>query len=745
MKKLKRKYLKNLSRLFHMVSVNLIIFSYIVLELPDLSHNLVELSQVENHKKVVSDTVIHHTINNLFRTLELNKVSEQASLNEYNTLHQYFTTLTLQNYENLNEIIKLTRVSNKSDEDRLIAIINNVLEEDNSKILQNEIDISKDADVASFIELFLNNLQHLKKEFNVDKEYVKINADVLELLKNPKVKLGNVSNIDSRLHNFKENDNISSDNEFWEPSGRRIFKGERTKIKYFPFMATIQIFNNFQCAGSIIKSDLIITAASCLQLAWNNRFFRENPAFLSVRVGSSFYNGGGEVIPILEIYFYPGYNPKTLKDNLCLLRLTRQLKFRRRQKNIKKINFDRNEFNLPLNTPGITVVGWGAREHSSIIGNPWKNKLSEAVLDFYPLRECQEVYSRQYVTKNNFCAGFFSRGGGACNRDVGGPGIIYGKLLGVISFGSPVCGMPDAPTVFTKLGFYSDWIEEIMEQYVPVSKKRTTLKPTYDPNMGYIRHVPPKPTTFKIPPITGKIMTPIPISQIDSQLRIIDENVFKDFLATMFNSKEINEYKDILKDDEIVSKDYVAYDKDMVETVADTIYPVTESQNLVEPYTSVLEESVDNENGKNYIDTAYTVMDPEKNPFKYDFSEEVLKIIDNVDLKKIVKEEVMVPSKNEKRHKSKSDHKIKVVKENVMSDDDTNINVKIFSDDKPKNKKDEGMSIPENIFEDLTRAQEDVHDVLPESVLYELLSEVIRDEVSNITVNSCICFIYNFI
>ncbi|XP_047540328.1 plasma kallikrein-like [Vanessa atalanta] len=487
----------------------------------------------------------------------------------------------------------------------------------------------------------------------------------------------NVSNIDSRLHKSKENDIISSDNEFWEPSGRRIFKGERTKIKYFPFMATIQIFNNFQCAGSIIKSDLIITAASCLQLAWNNRFFRENPAFLSVRVGSSFYNGGGEVIPILEIYFYPGYNPKTLKDNLCLLRLTRHLKFRRRQKNIKKIDFDRNEFKLPLNTPGITVVGWGAKEHSSIIGNPWKNKLSEAVLDFYPLRECQEVYSRQYVTKNNFCAGFFSRGGGACNRDVGGPGILYGKLLGVISFGSPVCGMPDAPTVFTKLGYYSDWIEDIMEQYVPVSKKRTTLKPTHDPHIGPIRYIPPKPTTFKIPPITGKIMTPIPISQIDSQLRIIDENVFKDFLATMFNSKEIKEYKDILKDDENVLKDYVAYDKDIVETVADTIYSVTESQNIVEPHTLVLDGSVDSESVKNNIDTAYTVMGLEKNPYKDDFSEEVSKIIDNVDLEKIVKEEVMVPLKKEKSPKSKSDYEIKGAKNVVVSDDEKNINCRV--------------------------------------------------------------------
>lgn len=47
---------------------------------------------------------------------------------------------------------------------------------------------------------------------------------------------------------------------------RRIFKGTKTKIKYFPFLASVHIFNQFTCAGSIIHDDLVITAASCLQL-----------------------------------------------------------------------------------------------------------------------------------------------------------------------------------------------------------------------------------------------------------------------------------------------------------------------------------------------------------------------------------------------------------------------------------------------------------------------------------------------
>jgi secreted trypsin-like serine protease len=36
--------------------------------------------------------------------------------------------------------------------------------------------------------------------------------------------------------------------------------------------------------------------------------------------------------------------------------------------------------------------------------------------------------------------------------------------MGIISFGAPVCGTPDAPTVFTKIGYYTNWIEQILEE-----------------------------------------------------------------------------------------------------------------------------------------------------------------------------------------------------------------------------------------------------------------------------------------
>ncbi|XP_034825864.1 uncharacterized protein [Maniola hyperantus] len=498
-------------------------------------------------------------------------------------------------------------------------------------------------------------------------------------------------------------------------------------------MASIQIFNNFHCAGSIVKSDLIITASSCLQLAWNNRFFRENPAFLSARVGSSFYSGGGEVIPILEIYFHPSYNPKNLRNNICMLRLVRHLNFRRKSRRIKKIDFDRQPSGIDVTTPGITILGWGAKSHSPIIGNPWKNVLSFTVLHVYPLEDCQDVYSREYVTRKNFCAGFISRGGGACNRDVGGPGIADGKLMGVISFGSPVCGTPDAPTVFTKLGYYSDWIEEIMEMDVPISKKRTTIKPLYDPFTEPPSYSTPKPTTFKVPPINEGTMTPIPITVIDNQLRIFDDNVFKDFLATMFHSEEVAENQEAVAES-IELETTIKYGTKYYEEVTEISKRITE-------YEDVSTE----ESGSRYKDTAVTLINAENQQIAHEFDEDIEKSIENVSLDKIVKDEAMaipmVAKESEGAnissngsHKSKNESVFTLL---YLSDDEKKGNVKMIPVDDNNIINDEweeyfpGMSIPVN-FDDLTRAKDKVVSVLPESDLFSLLSEVIGQEIPNI-------------
>ncbi|XP_030027393.2 uncharacterized protein LOC115445311 [Manduca sexta] len=248
--------------------------------------------------------------------------------------------------------------------------------------------------------------------------------------------------------------------ELFNLTNRRIYKGKRTRIKKYPFMASVHVINEFMCAGSIISKNFVITAASCLQIVFNNKKFRENPSSIFIRVGSDYTKRYGETIPIRELHFHPEYEPFSLKNNLALLKIARPLKSLKKKRKVRRIQYDRTK--MKLVDGEVTIIGWGATD--DVIGVKKYQPLAVANIDVYDFDKCQEIYSKNYVIESNFCVGFVSKGGGACNKDVGGPGIVNGVLVGVISFGPPVCGTPGMPTVLVKLGYYATWIESVINQ-----------------------------------------------------------------------------------------------------------------------------------------------------------------------------------------------------------------------------------------------------------------------------------------
>ncbi|XP_028164925.1 uncharacterized protein LOC114356039 [Ostrinia furnacalis] len=240
---------------------------------------------------------------------------------------------------------------------------------------------------------------------------------------------------------------------------RRIYNSKRTKIKKYPFMASVHLSGDFVCAGSIISRDLIITSASCLQIAYLHRHNQHFKSNVSVRIGSDFATHGGEYVAISQIYFHPLYNPENLKNNLAILGMNKHQHFSKKRK-IRRIVYDKTTGDLANNVNRVTIVGWGAKNELNL-QDP-STKLSLGHLDLYDLGECKAVYSTFYVNEQNFCAGFISKGSGACDKDVGDPAVVAGVLVGVVSFGPPLCGTPDAPTVFTRLGMYVNWIDGII-------------------------------------------------------------------------------------------------------------------------------------------------------------------------------------------------------------------------------------------------------------------------------------------
>ncbi|KAK2154763.1 hypothetical protein LSH36_258g04037 [Paralvinella palmiformis] len=137
-----------------------------------------------------------------------------------------------------------------------------------------------------------------------------------------------------------------------------------------------------------------------------------------------------------------------------LVRLSEPLTYNRHVQPvcIPKINFP----------PGrlCTGVGWG-----TTLGTGNRSVLNQARLPIliqstcrYWHRETNEVYPSMV------CAGYEDGRRGDCHGDSGGPLLCFraGRfwIQGVTSWGRPECKADEAPTVFTRVPSYYDWITE---------------------------------------------------------------------------------------------------------------------------------------------------------------------------------------------------------------------------------------------------------------------------------------------
>ncbi|XP_073942418.1 trypsin-like isoform X2 [Choristoneura fumiferana] len=243
---------------------------------------------------------------------------------------------------------------------------------------------------------------------------------------------------------------------------RRIYNAdESADVNEFPFMAAILVNDELWCGGAIISGDSVLTAAHCLQLQYNNRFFREYVKMLSVRVGSNNATAGGEVMRVTELFFHPNYKPDTLEFNFAVLRLHKNISLVKHLP-VSEIQVARNKV-VPIDN-NVTFLGWG-----SVLGVGEKGGevlLQKLDLPVYDIADCQDIYGRDLVTRSNFCAGYITQKKNVCNHDAGGPAVLDGALAGILSFSAKRCDEEDKPAVFSNTGAAADWLDTIEQNRV---------------------------------------------------------------------------------------------------------------------------------------------------------------------------------------------------------------------------------------------------------------------------------------
>ncbi|XP_023837708.1 hepatocyte growth factor activator-like isoform X2 [Salvelinus sp. IW2-2015] len=240
----------------------------------------------------------------------------------------------------------------------------------------------------------------------------------------------------------------------------RILGGNSALPGTHPWMAALYIGDDIFCAGTLVSSCWVVSAAHC--------FFR-SPLVSKIRVilGQHKFNVTTPDTKTfgVEKYIFPErfsvFNP-TLHD-IVLVKLKKQ-----DGRCVKKTQFIRPIClpNKDMTFPDqycCQITGWG---HMHEKANKYTN-LQEAGVRIVPFERCilPEVYGN-HVTSNMVCAGT-NRCADACQGDSGGPLACVKDdvsfLYGVISWGDG-CGKTGKPGVYTKVVNYVNWINTIIKR-----------------------------------------------------------------------------------------------------------------------------------------------------------------------------------------------------------------------------------------------------------------------------------------
>ncbi|KFM76137.1 Clotting factor B, partial [Stegodyphus mimosarum] len=240
--------------------------------------------------------------------------------------------------------------------------------------------------------------------------------------------------------------------------------GEQSVVGAWPWMAGIYTRNfgieNFLCGAAVINEKHLVTAAHCFQTSGRGRV---QTARYVVRVGS-IKAMEGSLYLIDSIIIHPEYKRREHYNDIAVIRVKDSMDF---STNVRPICLPNSAEirGKKLKGRDVTVTGWGDVE----FGGQRASILREVTVKVVDLPSCNQSYADmrgttipQGLTSQFICAGVPEGGKDACQRDSGGPLMLFENgawhIVGVVSFGYQ-CAQAGYPGVYTRITSYLPWLE----------------------------------------------------------------------------------------------------------------------------------------------------------------------------------------------------------------------------------------------------------------------------------------------
>jgi len=237
---------------------------------------------------------------------------------------------------------------------------------------------------------------------------------------------------------------------------------------------TNEKLNSYNCGGTIITEKHILTAAHCLHPS-------TLPSTLSVLVAEHDKTDNDEdndqdgikddqIVQehhVKSLYRHPDWNITAKRENDIAVMFL-------------ETNINLNEYakaaNLPCPNENLDigemlfVSGYGRAND----GKFESDKLRGVYVPYVSNEQCKKHFGNG-ITDDMMCAGHIdaTKGSGiACRGDSGGPLVkehVSGRtvVVGVVSWGPPVCKLTGTPSVYSRVSANLDWLEDVLGNEYP--------------------------------------------------------------------------------------------------------------------------------------------------------------------------------------------------------------------------------------------------------------------------------------